>query len=411
MQQLPSAAPADLGMSAERLARIPGFFRRYLDQRLLAGYEVLAARGGRVVYRTAQGVKDWDTGEPFGQDSIHRIYSMTKPVTSVALMMLCEEGLIRLEHDVSRYIPAFADLRVFATGDAKAYRTRRPARRMQVRDLLTHTSGLTYGFMHQHAVDRLYRHAGIGGERERGETLEQFVDGLARIPLLFSPGERWNYSVSTDVCGRLVEIVSGQRLDDFFRTRIFEPLGMQDTGFTIDETKLPRLSSCYERLPGGSGLRKQDDAAASSYFGPCSFHSGGGGLLSTASDYFRFCQMLLNGGVLDGARLLSPTTVAFMTRNQLPGNRTLAEMGDSLFSEARADGSGFGLGFSVLIDQIRAMSPVSEGAYSWGGLASTFFWIDPAQELVVVFMTQLMPSSSYPVRSELQTLVYAAIES
>jgi len=410
MHGLPTAAPADVGLSAERLSRIPALFQRYLDQRLLAGYEILIGRAGRAVYRTTQGVKDWDTGAPFDEDSIHRIYSMTKPVTSVALMMLCEQGLIRLEHDVARYIPAFADLRVFASGDARVFRTRRPARRMQVRDLLTHTSGLTYGFMHQHAVDALYRRAGIGTERERGETLEHFVERLAQMPLLFSPGERWNYSVSTDVCGRLVEIVSGQRLDEFFRTRIFEPLGMHDTGFTIDEAKLDRLSSCYERLPDGSGLRKQDDAAASSYRAPCSFHSGGGGLLSTASDYFRFCQMLLNGGALGGARLLSPTTVAFMTRNHLPGNRTLAEMGDSLFSEARMDGSGFGLGFSVVIDPIRAISPVSEGACSWGGLASTFFWVDPAQELIGVFMTQLMPSSSYPVRQELQTLVYAAIE-
>ena len=215
--------------------------------------------------------------------------------------------------------------------------------------------------------------------------------------------------MATDVCGRLVEIVSGQALDAFFRDRIFEPLGMADTGFTVAEENIGRFASCYEIIPGSSRIRKQDDAASSVYRGPCSFLSGGAGLLSTTDDYLRFCQMLLSGGTLNGARLLSPGTVRFMTLNHLPANRTLAEMGDSLFSEARMDGSGFGLGFSVVIDPVRALAPASAGSFSWGGMASTYFWIDPAEELIGIFMTQLMPSGSYPLRPQLQTLVYAAL--
>ena len=401
--------PAELGLDAACLARIPEFLETYLERKMLPGFSVLVARRGRVAWRTERGVLDWDTGIPLGADTIFRIYSMTKPVTSLALMMLYEQGLIRLEHDVSRYIPEFAQLRVFDAGDADKYSTRAPARKMRVHDLLTHTSGLSYSFMHQHPVDALYRRE-LGDTRARGETLEQFVSGLARLPLLYSPGERWNYSVATDVCGRLVEIVSGQSLDTFFRERIFAPLGMPDTGFTVAEEDIGRFASCYEKLPGNSRIRKQDDAASSVYRGTCSFLSGGGGLVSTTDDYLRFCQMLLNGGTLNGARLLSPGTLRFMTLNHLPANRTLAEMGDTLFSEARMDGSGFGLGFSVVIDRVRALAPTSEGSFSWGGMASTYFWIDPAEELIGIFMTQLMPSGCYPIRPQLQTLVYAALD-
>ena len=400
--------PVELGLDAGLLARIPEFFESYLERKALSGFSVLVARQGQVAYRAERGVLDWDTGKSLARDTIFRIYSMSKPVTSVALMMLCEQGLIRLEHEVSRYIPEFAELRVFDSGDTQRYHTHPPARPMRVHDLLTHTSGLTYSFMNQHPVDALYRRE-LGDTLARGETLGQFVSALARLPLLYSPGERWNYSVATDVCGRLVEIVSGQALDAFFRDRIFEPLGMADTGFTVAEENIGRFASCYEIIPGSSRIRKQDDAASSVYRGPCSFLSGGAGLLSTTDDYLRFCQMLLSGGTLNGARLLSPGTVRFMTLNHLPANRTLAEMGDSLFSEARMDGSGFGLGFSVVIDPVRALAPASAGSFSWGGMASTYFWIDPAEELIGIFMTQLMPSGSYPLRPQLQTLVYAAL--
>jgi CubicO group peptidase (beta-lactamase class C family) len=410
MQRINTSPPGSAGMNAERLARIPAFFRRYLDERQLAGYAALITRRGKVVFRCAEGVKDWDSGEPITPDTIYRIYSMTKPITSVALMMLCEEGAIRPEHEVARYIPSFAGLQVFDGGDAESYRTRPPTRPMRVHDLLTHTSGLTYGFMHQHPVDALYRRRGLGDWGDRGETLEEFVEALSGLPLLFSPGDRWNYSVSTDVCGRLVEIVSGERLDDFLHARILAPLGMHDTAFAIDDAKLPRLAACYEKVFGSKRVRRQDGVEDSSYRGVQSYLSGGGGLLSTLDDYLRFCRMLANGGALNGVRLLSPRTVSFMTRNHLSGNRTIAEMGDSLFTETQTKGSGFGLGFSVVLDPVESLSPASAGSYSWGGMASTWFWIDPAEDLIGVFMTQLIPSSAYPLRQELQTLVYAAIE-
>ncbi|MFM7783163.1 MAG: serine hydrolase domain-containing protein, partial [Gammaproteobacteria bacterium] len=343
MQRIETSPPGSAGMSTARLARIPAFFQRYLDERQFAGYAALIARRGQVVFRCEEGVKDRDSGEPIAPDTIYRIYSMTKPITSVALMMLCEEGAIRLEHEVARYIPSFAGLQVFDGGDAESYRTRPPARPMRVHDLLTHTSGLTYGFMHQHPVDALYRRRGLGDWGDRGETLEEFVEALSQLPLLFSPGERWNYSVSTDVCGRLVEIASGERLDDFLHTRILAPLGMHDTAFAIEDAKLPRLATCYEKVFGSKRVRRQDGVEDSSYRGAQSYLSGGGGLLSTMDDYLRFCRMLANGGALDGVRLLSPRTLAFMTRNHLPGNRTIAAMGDSLFTETQTKGSGFGL--------------------------------------------------------------------
>lgn len=410
MPHIDTSPPASAGMNASRLARIPRYFARYLEERQLAGYAAVIARRGKVVFRCEEGVKDWDSGEPVTPDTLYRIYSMTKPITSVALMMLCEEGAIRLEHEVARYIPSFAGLQVFDGGDAESYRTRAPTRPMRVHDLLTHTSGLTYGFMHQHPVDALYRRRGLGSWGDNGESLEDFVEALAGLPLLFSPGERWNYSVSTDVCGRLVELASGQRLDEFLHARILAPLGMCDTAFAIEDAKLPRFATCYEKIFGSKRVRRQDGVEDSSYRGAQSYLSGGGGLVSTMDDYLRFCRMLANGGALDGVRLLSPRTVAFMTRNHLADNRTIAAMGDSLFTETQTRGSGFGLGFSVVLDPVESLSPASAGSYSWGGMASTWFWIDPAEELIGVFMTQLIPSSAYPLRQELQTLVYAAIE-
>ena len=410
MQEPDIASPESVGMSSARLARISPFLASYVDTRKLPGYALLLWRRGRVVLRAEQGVKDWDTVEPISPDTIYRIYSMTKPLTSVALMMLCEEGLVRLEHEVSRYIPAFAGLRVFDGGDADSFRTREPARPMRIHDLMTHMSGLTYGFMHQHPVDALYRRRGLGTWNAQGGTLESFVAALAELPLLCSPGERWNYSVATDVIGRVVEVVSGQPLDQFLGERILAPLGMRDTAFSISDERLPRLATCYEKRFGSGEIRRQDGVTDSSYRGPQSYLSGGGGLLSTVDDYLRFCRMMLNGGVLDGVRLLSPTTVRFMTRNHLPGNSSLEQMGDSLFTETQTRGSGFGLGFSVVQDSVRSLTAASEGSYSWGGMASTYFWIDPAQELIGIFMAQLMPSGTYPIRPQLQTLSYAAIE-
>lgn len=398
----------DLGVSEERLARIPEYFQSYLDKKKLPCLATLVSVGGHVVHENWRGVKDWDTGEPVTPDTIFRIYSMTKPITSVAAMMLFEEGKLRLDHEVYRYIPSFKDVKVWDGGTADAPEVRDPDRAILVRDLFTHTSGITYGFMMAHPVDEMYRREDIGN---LNESLETFCDRLARIPLVFSPGEKFNYGHSTDVLGRVVEIASGMPLDTFFEQRIFKPLGMVDTGFFVPSENLNRLMACYQRDPLTGKITREDEggAASKNYAARPNYLSGGGGLVSTMSDYHRFCQMLLNYGELDGVRLLASKTMEFMLQNHLPENKTMREMGDELFSETRMDGSGFGLGWSVLMSPVDAMQPGSAGQFSWGGMASTFFWVDPEEDLIGLIMTQLMPSGSYPIRPQFQQLVYAAV--
>ncbi|HUD52451.1 serine hydrolase domain-containing protein [Parvibaculum sp.] len=405
------ARPEDVGLNSARLAAIPQYFGSYVDRGKLAGLSTLVARRGQIVHFEAIGKRDRELGAPMERDSIFRIYSMSKPITSLALMMLFEEGHFQLNHEVHRYIPEFKKLRVWAGGTNAAWATKEPARPMTIRDLLTHTSGLTYGFMNQHPIDRMYRHAGIGGAATNGMTLKDMVAKLADIPLLFSPGGAWNYSVSTDVCGYLVEVLSGMPLDEFLQARIFGPLGMVDTGFGVPQDKLHRFTANYERNPQTGETRLFDKSDASStYARPNPFLSGGGGLVSTMTDYWRFCQMCLNGGTFEGTRLVSRKTLEFMRANHLPGGRTMKEMSLSSFGELAAEGAGFGLGFQVILDPAEAQSIGSVGNYSWGGAASTYFWIDPEEELVAILMTQLMPSSTYPLRPQMQQLVYAAIE-
>ena len=401
-------APGHLGISTERLARIPEFLQSYLDKKKLPCLGTLVSVGGEIVHEAWNGVKDWDSGEPVTPDTIFRIYSMTKPVTSVAGMILFEEGKLRLDHEVFRYIPAFKDVMVWDGGTQDAPQLRSPDRPILVRDLFTHTSGLTYGFMMAHPVDAMYRRERIGNGRE---DLETFCNHLASLPLVFSPGEKFNYGHSTDVLGRIVEVASGMSLDEFFKQRIFDPLGMTDTGFFVPEDKHDRLMSCYQRDPLSGDISKQDEGGAASkgYASKPLYLSGGGGLVSTMQDYHQFCRMLLNFGELDRQRILASKTMEFMTENHLPGNRTMSEMGDELFSEARMDGSGFGLGWSVLLNPVDVMQPGSIGQFSWGGMASTFFWVDPQEDLIGILMTQLMPSAAYPIRPQFQQLVYAAV--
>jgi CubicO group peptidase (beta-lactamase class C family) len=365
------------------------------------------ARGGEIAHWGVQGFADVERKEKLAEDTVFRIYSMTKPVTSVALMMLVEEGKIALDDPVHRHIPAWRDLGVYKAGFIGTFQTARPARPMLVVDLLRHTSGLTYGFQNRTNVDAAYRKRGIGELPHKG-TLDTMIEGLSTLPLEFSPGAAWNYSVSTDVAGYLVQKVSGKPFAQFVRERIFTPLGMRDTAFEVPETARERFASCYMATPGG-GMAKNDDARASPYLAAPDLVSGGGGLVSTAADYFRFCRMLLEGGALDGQRLLGRKTVELMTQNHLPGGRFLTEMSLSLFSEAAYEGIGFGLGFAVTMDPARTLLPGSVGEYSWGGAASTYFWVDPKEELIVIFMTQLLPSTLYPLRRELRTLAYSAL--
>jgi CubicO group peptidase (beta-lactamase class C family) len=331
---------------------------------------------------------------------------MTKPITSVALMTLYERGAFQLEDPVHRFIPAWRDLRVYDGGNYPLFATRPVERAMTVRDLFTHTSGLTYGFMERTNVDRAYRRLGIG---ERTTTLDEMIATLAKLPLEFSPGTRWNYSVATDVLGHLIERISGKRLDVFLRDEIFAPLGMVDTAFHVPAEKIERLASNYERMPDKK-LRVADDRAKSLYAEPPAYLSGGGGLVSTARDYLRFCQMLLNGGELGGARILGRKTIELMTLNHLPGGQDVSQLNiGGQFSQVAYEGVGFGLGFSVTLDLARAQTVGSVGEYAWGGAASTAFWIDPKEELVVIFMTQFMPSGTFNFRGQLKSIVYPAI--
>ncbi|MDB5492750.1 MAG: beta-lactamase [Phenylobacterium sp.] len=396
-----------LGFSAERLARIDRFLaEKYVGPGKLPCAQFVLARQGQVVHQTVLGQQDPERGVPLADDTVYRIYSMTKPIACVALMTLVEEGLIALDEPVAKYIPAWKDLGVFAAGTGP-YLTTPPARPMQVVDLLRHTSGLTYGFQNRSNVDAAYRKLKI--ENMFGEhDLEAMIEMLARLPLEFSPGEAWNYSVSTDVVGYLVQKVAGKPLSDVLRERIFEPLKMVDTGFFVREDQRSRFAACYDAAPGGK-MKLQDDPTTSPYLKPPALESGGGGLVSTAADYLRFTTMLVNGGELDGARILAPKTIALMASNHLPGDKDLTELSRSLFSESTNAGVGFGLGFAVVFDPPKTLIPCSKGEFYWGGAASTAFWVDPVEEVTAVFMTQLLPSSTYPIRRELRTLVYAAL--
>ncbi len=393
------------GFRAGRLEAIDRFLaERYVAAGRLPGTLLLVARGGEVAHCSAHGHADVAQGRRLGPDTIFRIYSMTKPVTSVALMMLYEQGAFALDDPVAKHIPEWRDLRVFAGGTARTgWITTPPARPMQVIDLLRHTAGLTYGFQLRSNVDAAYRQKGIG-EIEKSGTLAGMIEALTHIPLEFSPGEAWNYSVATDVCGWLVEKLSGQPFETFLDERIFAPLGMADTGFFVKPGSAARLATCYQPKRGG-GIAVQDQAETSSFLAPPSFVSGGGGLVGTAADYLAFVEALRTGA----HDLLGRKTFAQMTANQLPGGADLPALSRSLFSEAGYSGVGFGLGFATTTDWVKTGLPGSNGDWFWGGAASTFFWCDPAEELSVVFMTQLIPSSTWPVRRELRQLLYAAL--
>jgi len=404
-------AARQAGMCPDRLARIAPFFQSYVERKKLAGLSTLVWRKGVLAHFAIQGQMDVERGKPLTPDTIFRIYSMTKPITSVAVMMLYEEGRFQLEHEIGRYISDLADLSVYAGGPARAMATKPAHRQVTIRDLLTHMAGFTYGFMEVHPVDAAYRHFQIGGVDLTTAGLEEFCTRLGRMPLLHQPGEAWSYSVSTDVLGRLVEVVSGQSLFDFFRTRIFAPLEMEDTAFEVSAAQMPRFAANYERDPKTRSYRLVDDPETGRYAKPPVFVSGGGGLVSTQADYLKFCQMLLRGGTApDGTRLLARPTIALMTQNHLPNNRDLEGFAQGAFSETTNAGIGFGLGFAVTVDEAKSQITGPNGTYYWGGAASTLFWIDPSEQLIAILMTQLMPSGTYPLRRQFQQLVYAAID-
>jgi CubicO group peptidase (beta-lactamase class C family) len=399
--------PATVGMSAERLARIGEHLRRfYIEPGKIPGSLTLVARRGEVCYLEKEGLRDRERELPMEEDTIVRIYSMSKPVTSVALMQLYERGLFHLNDPVHRFIPEWKKLRVYKGGNWPLYETVPCESPMTVRQLLTHMSGLTYGFMQATNVDHGYRKSEIQVARP-GYTLRTMIGDLAELPLEFQPGAAWNYSVATDVLGYLVEVLSGQSYDEYLQQHIFEPLGMVDTAFNIAPDKEERFASCYQRNLDKS-VSLEDDARDST-FRERTFFGGGGGLLSTIGDYYRFCGMLRNGGELDGARILGPRTLAMMTRNHLPGGEDLTGWARGSFSETSYEGIGFGLGFATRLDPVANGTLGSVGEFNWGGLASTLFWVDPAEDLVVLFMTQLIPSGTFDFRGQLQSIVYSSI--
>jgi CubicO group peptidase (beta-lactamase class C family) len=402
------ADPAELGLDAGRLVRIDRHFDRYVDDGRLPGYLAVVARHGRIAHVASAGKRDLESGAAVEPDTLWRIYSMTKPVTTVAAMMLWEEGAFELRDPVARYIPAFADARVHVRGSAQKPLTVPLTEPVRIWHLMTHTSGLTYGFHHTHAVDEIYRANGFEWSTPPGMDLAACCEAWAGMPLAFQPGDEWLYSVATDVLGRVVEVVSGQSLDEFFAERIFAPLGMTDTAFSAAEADHGRLAALYA-ADAKTGRATRFDQMGTAALSPPDALSGGGGLVSTASDYLRFARMLLGRGEFEGVRLLGPRTVAYMASNHLPGGADLDAFGRPLFAETTFEGVGFGLGFSVVLDPVAAKSPSSAGEFGWGGAASTAFWVDPVERMIVLFFTQLLPSSTHPIRPQLHQLVHQAL--
>lgn len=395
------------GMDVERLSHIADHLEQhYLLPGKLPCAVTLVARRGQLVWQQAQGLADVERGVPATTDTLFRIYSMTKPITSIALMQLYEQGHFLLDDPVHKYIPSWQGLQVYQSGVHPNFVTRPPARAMTIRDLLTHQAGLSYGFSCRTNVDAAYRELGLDGRS--GLTLDGLIDELSRLPLEFSPGSAWNYSLATDVCGYLVQQLSGMPLDEYFAAHILRPLGMDDTFFTVPADKRPRFAACYQYQEGDS-FSLQDDPQSSHFLTPHGYLSGGGGLVSSIGDYYRFAQALANGGTLDGARIIGRKTLEFMRLNHLPNRTDLPAVSTGGFSETPYEGSGFGLGFAVKTDIAKSQTIGSPGEYGWGGMAGTTFFNDPIEDLTVIFMTQLIPSSSYMIRQELRALVYAAL--
>ncbi|MBA3896896.1 MAG: beta-lactamase family protein [Sphingomonadaceae bacterium] len=397
-----------LGFDKARLRRIDAHIQaKYLDTGRYPHADLLIGCGDDIIHRWTAG--EARAGETLKDDAIFRIASMTKPVTSIAFMQLVEEGKIALADPVHRVLPEWRNIGVFISGGGNTpFVTRPTAAPMRMIDLLRHTSGLTYSFQERSNIDAAYRKTGL--ERFDGGDLEQLVATLAGIPLEFDPGTAWNYSVSTDVLGAIIQRIEGKSLDQVYRERVFDPLGMKDTHFQLPPEKADRFGDCYVYDPKTTKKLYDPGGAASAWVRTPKLLSGGGGLVSTTADYHRFCRMLLGKGALEGARIVAPHTLALMTANHLPGDADLATLSKSLFSEAENAGVGFGLGFATMLSPAKAMVPGNAGEFYWGGMFSTGFFVDPVDDVIMIFMTQLMPSNAYPVRREIKTMLYAALE-
>ena len=400
------------GLDASRLERITDHIERnYIAPKKIPGCQITVARHGHQAYLRNFGSMDLERGKPMADDAIFRIYSMTKPIASVALMTLYEKGYFQLNDPVSRYVPSWKNHRVWVSGEGEAMVTEAPKRPVSFRDVLSHTAGLTYGgglpgVGVQHPIDNIYRALKI---RSNGssDSMVEFMDKLSQVPLRYQPGEAWMYSLATDVCGALVEIISGKPLAQYLQDEIFGPLGMVDTAFWVAPDKVDRFAANYQRGPD-KALKLIDDPATSAFISEPTFKSGGGGLTGTTADYMRFCEMLRRGGELDGHRILGPRTLEMMHMNHLAGGKDLTQMALGTFSETANEGVGFGLGFASTLGVVET-GALGVGDYYWGGAASTIFLVDPKEDLTMVFMTQLMPSGTFNFRGQLKSLIYSAI--
>ena len=400
--------PKEVGLDATRLKNIDKHFNRYVDEGRLAGYAVAVARHGKVAHFGMYGHKDSETSAPITDDTMYRIYSMTKPITSIALMMLVERGLLQLTDPVSKFIPSFGETRVWSTGTVLKPLTSALTEPIRIWHLLTHTAGMTYGWMYSDVVDDMYRRAGFEAGVAYKDSLEVVCDKYAALPLLFQPGSSWNYSVATDIVGRVIEVVGKMPLDEFFDKNIFQPLEMHDTAFWVPQEKHERVASLY-RYDETNHKKAKISGFSNSALDKPVFLSGGGGLISTADDYFKFIRMLEGRGKSGNVQLLSSRTFEMMVMNHLPNNADISTFGRPLGEEIFYDGLGFGLGFGVVVDQAKTRVACPNGTFSWGGMASTAFWVDPVNEISAMFFTQLIPSSTYPIRPYLRSLVYAAV--
>ena len=399
--------PDAAGLNRQRLERITAHLdRHYIDPQKITGCQTLVARGGHVGYFRSSGWMDHEHSAPVRDDAIWRIYSMTKPITSVALMSLYEQGRFQLADAVSRFIPEFADVKVKERTETGDRRLVDPSRPVSIRDVLTHTGGLTYGTALENLASGV--DAALPWKAGDEHDLATLAVRVAEMPLAYHPGTHWQYSYSTDICARLVEVISGQRFDRYLQDAIFAPLAVPDTGFRLPDNQVDRFPSCYMRMPDKT-LRRTDAPERSRWRANSKLFSGGGGLISTSADYLRFCQMLLNGGELDGVRVIGRKTIELMTQNHLPGGVDLRAVARGVFGETGFDGVGFGLGFAVGLGPVATGAVGSAGEFYWGGAASTIFWVDPVEDLIVIFMTQLIPSATFNFRGQLKALVYQAL--
>lgn len=413
-EKIQVVAPESVGLSGVQLTKLSNFFQsEYIDAGRLAGCMIAVARHGEVAHLSILGKADLEQNRSMGEDDLFRIYSMSKPITSVALMTLYEDGLFQLSDPVSKFIPEWKNLEVYAGGKYPNWQTKPCDREMTISDLLTHQSGIAAGSFgasgNYPEIEQAYRDIGLGPDwfQTKGLTLKDTINALTSVPLAFSPGDYWNYSISTDICGYLVEVISDRKFDVFLKDEIFDPLGMTDTSFEVDPSKASRLTSNYTHGLDGK-LELFDSATDSGFFGPISYFSGAGGLISTMYDYLRFAQMLLNKGELDGARIISPKTLDLMTQNHLTAGETMQDREKKKSLSLRSPGHGFGLGFSMVLDVAQSESIGSVGEFRWGGAASTAFWVDPLEDLLVVFMTQLTRATTQ-IRPQLKSLIYPAI--